>query len=65
MKCRLEDEAYCDKNFQIEFDNIKQVEELRDSLTHMIKYIKMCQSDGDEIPPLIYRITEIETIKTK
>ena len=65
MKCRLEDEAYCDKNFQIEFDNVKQVEELRDSLTHMIKYIKMCQSDGDEIPPLIYRITEIETIKTK
>ena len=65
MKCRLEDEAYCDKNFQIEFDNIKQVEELRDSLTHMIKYIKMCQSDGDEIPPLIYRITEIETIKMK
>ena len=65
MKCRLEDEAYCDKNFQIEFDNAKQIEELRDSLTHMLKYIKMCQSDGDEIPPLIYRITEIETIKTK
>jgi hypothetical protein len=65
MKCRLEDEAYCDKNFQIEFDNVKQIEELRDSLTHMIKYIKMCQSDGDEIPPLIYRITEIETIKIK
>ena len=65
MKCRLEDEAYCDKNFQIEFDSLKQIEELKDSLTHMIKYIKLCQEYGDEIPPLIYRITEVETIKTK
>jgi hypothetical protein len=65
MKCRLEDESYCDKNFQIEFDTVKQIEELRDSLTHMIRYIKLCQSDGDEIPPLIYRITEVEQSKTK
>jgi hypothetical protein len=65
MKCRLEDESYCDKNFQIEFDTVKQIEELRDSLTHMIRYIKLCQSDGDEIPPLIYRITELESSKTK
>ena len=65
MKCRLEDEAYCDKNFQIEFDTVKQIEELRDSLTHMIKYVKMCQVEGDEIPPLIYRITEVETSKIK
>ena len=55
MKCRLEDEAYCDKNFQIEFDSLKQIEELKDSLIHMIKYIKLCQEYGDEIPPLIYR----------
>ena len=65
MKCRLEDEAYCDKNFQIEFDTVKQIEELRDSLTHMIKYVKLCQGDGEEIPPLVYRITEVETIKIK
>ena len=65
MKCRLEDEAYCDKNFQIEFDTVKQIEELRDSLTHMIKYVKICQVEGDEIPPLIYRITEVETSKIK
>lgn len=65
MKCRLEDEAYCDKNFQIEFDTVKQIEELRDSLTHMIKYVKMCQVDNVELPPLIYRITELESSKTK
>jgi hypothetical protein len=65
MKCRLEDEAYCDKNFQIEFDTVKQIEELRDSLTHMIKYVKMCQVDNVELPPLIYRITELESSKIK
>jgi len=63
MKCRLEDNPYFDKNFQIEFESIKDIEELRDSLTHMIKYIKMCQEDGGEIPPLIYRISEVKPKK--
>lgn len=58
MKCRLVDKPYCDKNFQIEFDNIKELENLRDSLSHMLKYVRMCESDGDEIPPLIYKIQE-------
>lgn len=61
MKCRLEDNPYCDKNFQIEFKDIEELENLRDSLTHMLKYIKMCESDGDEIPPLIYKIQEKKT----
>ena len=59
MKCRLVDNPYCDKNFQIEFGSVKEIEDLKDSLTHMIKYIKMCQDDGEELPPLIYKITEI------
>ncbi len=62
MKCRLEDNPYCDKNFQIEFDTVSEIENLRDSLTHMLKYMKMCQEDGEELPPLIYRIKEL--IKT-
>jgi len=59
MKCRLVDNPYCDKNFQIEFDTTDEIEDLRDSLYHMIKYIKMCQEDGEALPPLIYRIDEI------
>lgn len=59
MKCRLVDKPYCDENFQIEFTSIKELEDLRDSLNHMLKYVKMCQSDGEEIPPLIYKITKI------
>ncbi len=62
MKCRLEDNPYCDKDFQIEFDSISEIENLRDSLTHMLKYMKLCKEDGEELPPLIYRIKEI--IKT-
>lgn len=57
MKCRLINNSHCDKNFQIEFDNLKELEELKESLNHMIKYVKMCQEDGEEIPPLIYKIT--------
>ena len=53
MKCRLEDNPYCDKNFQIEFTSIKEIQELRDSLTHMLK----CNEDGEELPPLIYKIS--------
>ena len=59
MKCRLVDKPYCDENFQIEFTSIKELEDLRDSLNHMLKYVKMCQSDGEETPPLIYKITKI------
>ena len=65
MKCRLEDNPYCDKNFQIEFNNIKELEDLKDSLSSMLKYIKLCHSEGDEIPPLIYRIQEKEIINVK
>ncbi len=62
MKCRLVDKPYCDKNFQIEFENIKELENLRDSLTHMLKYIRMCEEDNEEMPPLVYKI--FEKIKT-
>ena len=60
MKCRLLNNAHCDKNFQIEFDNLKELEELKESLNHMIKYVKMCQEDGEELPPLIYKITQVK-----
>jgi uncharacterized protein YdeI (YjbR/CyaY-like superfamily) len=52
------DKPYCDKNFQIEFENIKELENLRDSLNHMLKYIRMCEEDGEETPPLVYKIFE-------
>lgn len=65
MKCRLVDNPYCDKNFQIEFTSIKELEELKDSLNHMLKYVKMCQEDGEELPPLIYKITEIKDKNSK
>jgi hypothetical protein len=58
MKCRLEDNPYLDSNFQIEFRSIVEIEELRDSLSSMVKYIRMCSEDGEEIPPLIYKITD-------
>ena len=59
MKSRLVDKPYCDENFQIEFSSIKDLEDLKDSLNHMLKYVKMCESEGEEIPPLIYKITKI------
>jgi uncharacterized protein YdeI (YjbR/CyaY-like superfamily) len=52
------DNSHCDKNFQIEFDNIKELEELKNSLSQMLKYMRMCESDGEELPPLIYKIQE-------
>jgi hypothetical protein len=58
MKCRLVDNSYVDKNFQIEFDSIEEIEDLRNSLTSMIKYYKLCKEDGEEIPQLIYRIQD-------
>lgn len=61
MKCRLVDNPYCDKNFQIEFASVKELEDFSDSLNHMLKYVKMCQEDGEELPPLVYKITEINT----
>lgn len=58
MKCRLNDNPYCDINFQIEFKSIEEIEHLKDSLNSMIKYVKICIEDGDELPPLIYKISE-------
>lgn len=58
MKCRLFDNSYVDRNFQIEFNSIEEIEELRDSLTSMIKYYKICKEDGEEIPNLVYRIKD-------
>ena len=58
MKCRLEENPYADKNFQIEFETIRELEDLRDSLTQMLKYFKMCEADGEDIPPLVYKIQE-------
>lgn len=57
MKCRLVDNPHVDKNFQIEFESIKEIEDLRDSLNAMIKYFNMCVEDGEDLPPLIYKIT--------
>jgi len=57
MKSRLADNPYADKNFQIEFDSLSELEEFRDSLTSMIKYYTSCKEDGEELPPLIYKIT--------
>jgi hypothetical protein len=65
MKCRLADNPYCDKNFQVEFSSVKEIEQLRDSLTSMIKYINMCIEDGEEIPPLVYKINEEKPPKSK
>lgn len=56
MKCRLNDNPYADKNFQIEFNSIKEIEELRNSLTSMIKYYNICEYSGEEITELIYKI---------
>jgi len=58
MKCRLVDNPYADKNFQIEFESIEEIEELKNSLVSMIKYFNMCKSDGEELPPLIYKISD-------
>ena len=56
MKCRLRDNQYADKNFQIEFENLKEIEDLRNSLTSMIKYYSACKEDGEKLPELIYKI---------
>ena len=64
MKCRLEDNPYLDSNFQIEFKSVEEIENLRDSLTSMIKYVKLCAEDGEEIPPLTYKITDKKNTNT-
>jgi hypothetical protein len=64
MKCRLVDNPYTDKNFQIEFESLSELEDLKNSLTSMIKYYKLCISDGEELPPLIYKISN-KPSKTK
>ena len=61
MKSRLVDNPYADKNFQIEFDSLLELEEFKNSLVSMIKYYKLCESDGEELPPLIYKITTKKT----
>jgi hypothetical protein len=58
MKCRLVDNPYVDKNFQIEFESISEIEDLKNSLQSMLKYFTMCKEDGEEIPPLIYKISD-------
>ena len=65
MKCRLIDNPYVDKNFEIEFESINEIEELRNSLTSMIKYFTICKEDGEELPPLIYKIQDKKTSKLK
>ncbi len=65
MKCRLIDNPYVDKNFEIEFESINEIEELRNSLTSMIKYFTICKEDGEELPPLIYKIKDKKIPKTR
>jgi hypothetical protein len=54
-----------DKNFEIEFESINEIEELRNSLTSMIKYFTICKEDGEELPPLIYKIKDKKIPKTR
>lgn len=56
MRCRLELNSYCDENFQIEFKNISELKDFHKSLGAMIRYYELCKEDGEEIPPLIYKI---------
>ena len=65
MKCRLIDNPHVDKNFQIEFANIEEIEEFRNSLNSMIKYFNICKEDSEELPELIYKITNVKTLKKK
>lgn len=65
MKCRLIDNPYVDKNFEIEFESINEIEELRNSLTSMIKYFTICKEDGEELPLLIYKIKDKKIPKTR
>jgi hypothetical protein len=65
MKCRLIDNPHVDKNFQIEFENIEEIEEFRNSLNSMIKYFNICKEDSEELPELIYKITNVKTLKKK
>lgn len=63
MKCRLKNNMHCDEDFQIEFDTVNELKSLCESLSSMIKYVELCETDEDEeIPELIYRI---ENHKTK
>lgn len=63
MRCRLELNSYCDEDFQIEFKNIDELKDFRDSLTAMIRYYELCKEDGEEIPDLIYKIKNNLKIK--
>jgi hypothetical protein len=65
MKCRLVDNPYVDKNFQIEFESINEIEDLKNSLQSMLKYFTLCKADGEEIPPLIYKISDKQLTSKK
>jgi len=56
MKCRLQNKSRCDEDFQIEFESLSELKDLKNSLDAMIKYIVLCKKDGEESPELIYRI---------
>lgn len=65
MKCRLVDNPYVDKNFQIEFESITEIEDLRNSLNSMIKYFTLCKEDGEELPELTYKISDKQSTSKK
>lgn len=65
MKCRLVKNPYVDKNFQIEFESISEIEDLKNNLASMIKYYTMCKKDGEELPELIYKISKSPNTKSK
>ena len=53
MECKLCGKT--SKDFEIEFETIEELEELRNSLTAMLRYAKVCESDGEK-PVLLYKI---------
>ena len=53
MECKLSGKT--SKDFEIEFETIEELEELRNSLTAMLRYAKVCESDGEK-PVLLYKI---------
>jgi hypothetical protein len=63
MKCRLQNKSRCDEDFQIEFESLSELKDLKNSLNAMIKYIVLCKKDGEELPELVYRIKN--NLKTK
>ena len=56
MVCTLTKSKESDKNFQIEFKNLSELESLCDSLESMLVYYEQCKKDGETLPELVYRI---------